>query len=312
MEAILSAVIPVFLVAGAAFGIRKAFHLDAKTLATLNIYFFLPALVFASLTQRTIEWTLFGKYVLGVVCMLAALSVLLAAVARLRGLSAEASSAFMLSMFPNLGNFGLPVCAFAFGAEGLALAVVVMVCGSIGQNTLGVYYAQRSRHSMTSSCARVFRFPIIYAFGLALLFQALGWRLPMDWWQDGGLAGSLAYAAFRAVDLTAKGTIPVQLVILGSKLAETRLDRSADVFLACGARLVLSPLVAFGVVWLVGIEGLPAKVFILQHAAPVAVGMAVYGVQFDVRPAFLASLVSWSFLFSLATVSAVLALLALW
>ncbi len=315
MGAVISAVFPVFGVVGIAYLLRRLFDLHARTLATLNIYFFLPSLVFTSLVQRTIEWPVFGRVAAATVLLTTALSLLAIGVARLRHMNSEQESAFLLSIFPNLGNFGLPVATFAFGAaEGLPLAVVVMVCGSLVQNSLGVYYAQRSHHGALRSLSHVFRFPAVYAFAFALLFQHLGWRAPesVPTW-EGGFLPALGLAAsctlFRAIEIAAAGTIPIQLVILGLQLAETRLERGADMVLAVLLRLCAAPAAAFAMACVVGLADLPAKVFILQHAGPVAVGMAVYGVQFNVKPGFLASVVSWTFLFSILSVSVVLALL---
>jgi hypothetical protein len=296
VSAALSAVIPVFLVAGVAWLVRRRLPYDVKTLATLNLYVFIPALIFAHLSDQDVQWGLFGRVALGVVLLTAALSLLLWGVARLRGMPRDMESAFLLTLFANLGNFGLPVVAFAFGKEeGLPYAVIVLVCGSFFQNSLGVFYAQRSDHGALRAFVRVFRFPMIYAFALALLFQRMDWSLP-------SIAG-------RAVQITADATIAVQLMILGAKIAETRLQWGVDVFLAAACRLAGGPAVAFAVAWLVGLEGLAFNVFVLQFSGPVAVGIAVYGVQFDVRPGYLASVVTWTFLLSLLSVSAVLTLL---
>ena len=213
-------------------------------------------------------------------------------VARLRSLKEERRAAFLMTMFMNLGNFGLPVALFAFGDEGLALAIVVMVCGTFLQNSFGVYYAQRSRDTASQAALYVFRYPMIYATAVALLFQRMQWGLPL--------------IVDRAVTLTAAAAIPVQLMILGLKLAEARPQTDGNVAAAVGLRLVAAPFLAFVTVVLCGLEGLPAQAFILQMSGPVAVSMAVYGVQFRVEPEFLSSVVSWSFLLSIVSVSAVL------
>ena len=236
-----------------------------------------------------------GRVALGAALMVGLMSLVLVGSRGCGGLKEPLKSAFFMTMFPNLGNFGLPVCALAFGDEGLAYAVIVMVCGSFLQNSVGVYFAQRSRLDVVRALVKVLCFPMIYAFILAILFQRMGWALPA--WLGSG------------VGITAQAAIPIQLMILGIKIAETSLDRSADVFLAGAMRLCVAPLLAFGVVMLVGLDGLPAKVFVLQMSGPVAVGMAVYGVEFNVKPGFLASAVSWTFLFSGVTVSFVLYLL---
>ncbi|MBI4559490.1 MAG: AEC family transporter [Candidatus Hydrogenedentes bacterium] len=292
MTSVLAAIGPVFVVTAAGYLLRRYVVLDVKTLSALNIYLFIPALVFASLSQQTIAWALFGKYAAGVILMLLATGVVLELLARFRGMGQARHSAFLMTMFPNLGNFGLPVCKFAFGETGLTLAVVVMVCGSFLQNSVGIYFAQRSRHGIRQALLKVLGFPMIYAFAAALLSQQMSWRLPEF--------------LFRGVEITSEAAIPVQLMILGIQLAETRLQKDVDIFLACFVRLVLGPIFAAVIATLAGMEGLSAGVFILQMSGPVAVGMAVYGIHFEVSPGFLANVVAWTFLLSLLSVSLVL------
>lgn len=292
MSEIAAAILPVFMVAGAAYAVRRRNTLDARTLSTLNLYLLIPALVFSSVSRQTIPWDVFGRFAAGAVLMVLAMTALLGFVATRRGLSGADRSAFMMTMFMNLGNFGLPVSKFAFGEAGLAFAVVAMVCGSFLQNSVGIYFAQRSRHGARTAFLRVFQFPMVYAFVLALLCQRLNWHIPLP--------------LERAIAITGDAAIPLQLILLGIQLAETRLDTGANVFVACGVRLLAGPLVAAVIACLIGFDGLPAKIFILQMSGPVAVGMGAYGVQFDIAPRFLASVVAWSFLLSFATVSALL------
>ncbi|MCX5757600.1 MAG: AEC family transporter, partial [Candidatus Hydrogenedentes bacterium] len=282
----------VFFVAAAAYFIRKRLHLDVKTLSSLNIYMLIPALVFSGISRKPIEWALFGRIAAASILVLIAMTMLLTALARVMRVEERERGAFLMTMFPNLGNFGLPVCLFAFGQEGLAFAIVTMVIGSFLQNSIGIYFAQRAHHGTGEALRRVFRFPMMYAFVLALVFQKTGWRFPE--------------AVDRAVSLTADASIPIQLIILGAQLAATRLDTGVNVFAATAVRLVAGPITAAVFAVLVGMEGVAARAFVVQMSGPVAIGMAAYGVQFDVAPRFLASVVSWTFLLSLFTVSAVL------
>jgi predicted permease len=220
------------------------------------------------------------------------MTILLEAISRFVRLDDARRGAFQMTQFMNLGNFGLPIALFAFGEEGLALAVIVMVCGSFFQNSLGIYFAQRSTHGAWNAFRRVFQFPMIYAFALALVSQRAG-VVPVE-------------PVRLAVDLVADAAVPIQLMILGIKLAETKLEMSPLVFGASALRLLGGPAIAVLIAWGLGLHGLTAKVFILQMSGPVAVGMAVYGVQFNVQPRFLASVVSWTFLLSMVTVAIVL------
>ncbi len=296
MSAILSAVVPVFFVAAAGYVVRRRFKMDARTLSTINIYVLIPALVFDSLYARPLEWRFFGLAAISILAFTAIMTAILTLISYLSKRDREQQSSLLMTMFPNMGNYGLPVVAFAFGREeAFSLAVVYMVCSSFLQNSLGVYFAQRSYSSFWNSVIRVFYFPMMYAFVLALVFQHTGWSAPE--------------VVSRAVELTAGAAIPVQLILLGFQIAETKLITNREVLTAAFCRLALAPVIALLVATVVGLEGLGLRVFVLQLSGPVAVGMAAYGVQFNVRPAFMASVVAWTFFLSLFTVSGVLALL---
>jgi predicted permease len=44
-------------------------------------------------------------------------------------------------IFPNVGNMGIPICLFAFGEQGMALAMVYFAITIIGQFTIGIALA---------------------------------------------------------------------------------------------------------------------------------------------------------------------------
>ncbi|MBX7257078.1 MAG: AEC family transporter [Candidatus Hydrogenedentes bacterium] len=295
MSAVLSAVLPVFIVAAFGFAVRRITHLHLKTLSALNAYVLIPSLVYNGISKNAIEWPLFLRTALAVVIAAAIAGLVLALIASRAGMTTPLKSAFMMTMFPNLGNFGLPIVLFAFGSKALPYGVLIMVCGGFLQNSVGLYLAQRGVHSAKRALLGVFTFPMVYAFAAAMLAQRLGFQFPQ--------------ALDRAVQIAGDGVIPIQLLILGATVAETRLQVTVHVFVACAVRLLLGPLVAWGVATIVGMHGLAASVFILQMSGPVAIGMAAYGVQFDLEPGYLSSVVSWTFLFSVATVSVVLTLL---
>jgi predicted permease len=230
------------------------------------------------------------------IIVLGCMTALLGFLAWLLKLGGKDSGAFMLTMFPNLGNFGLPVILFGLGQEGLAFGIVVMVIGSALQNSFGLYFAQRAYHGKRKAFLKVFLFPMIYAFFLALILRQTGVNVPLP--------------VSRAVALLADAAIPVQLVLLGIQVAETNIERSKPVFVASAARLLAGP--AFGIIaaMATGLTGLAGQAFVLQMSGPVAVSMAAYGVQFDVAPRFLSSTVAWTFFFGVFTISVILYFLA--
>jgi len=175
VDAIITAISPVLIVASAGFLLRRFIELDARTLSTLNIYLFIPALVYSKLSLFTIDWTLFSAIAGAAVLMVVVMTAFLHALGLWMKLERDRRSAFTMTQFMNLGNFGLPVALFAFGDEGLALAVVVMVCGSLLQNSIGLYFVQRSSHGAWKAFQRVFHYPLVYAILLALISQKTRW-----------------------------------------------------------------------------------------------------------------------------------------
>ena len=113
-------------------------------------------------------------------------------------------------MFPNSGNMGLPLCLFAFGQEGLALAIGYFAVSAVSQFTIGQAIA--AGHA---SPKRLLSTPIVWALALALILVATNTELPR--W------------AFNTVDLAGQFTIPLMLLALGvslSRLGVSSLGRS--------------------------------------------------------------------------------------
>ena len=293
---VVGAIAPIVFIAALGFVLRRRHLLDAKTLSACNIFLFIPALVFTNIYGREIAGGVFLRIALASIVVMGGMVVLLGTLARLLKLEGADLGAFMMTMFPNLGNFGLPVAMFGLGEEGLAFAVVVMVIGSGLQNSFGIYYAQRAYHGKTKALFQVFLYPMIYAFLLALILRQTGIAIPLP--------------VSRAVTIMADAAIPVQLVLLGIQIAETRVERSRAVFVASAARLLGGPALGILAAMAAGLTGLAGQAFVVQMSGPVAVGMAAYGVQFGVAPRFLSSAVAWTFFFSLFTISALLYFLA--
>ena len=118
---------------------------------------------------------------------------------------------------------GLPLALFAFGQEGLALAVVYFGCTVTLQFTLGI-----SISAGNLSLSRLVRTPTIYAVAISISWCWLSaFRLPA--WIDNtiGVLGGL--------------TIPMMLLTLGVSLAQLKVQcaraQPAAVLRAAGRRV---------------------------------------------------------------------------
>jgi len=306
LRVLMEVLLPVALVAAVGYVLRMRFALDQATLNRVVIYGMNPALIFTALLAADLSGA-------GALRMLAlsvggavAMGLLAAVVGLALGLRGGSLSALLLvSMFMNSGNYGLPVALFAFGEEGFAQALFYFVAQSVMGQTLGVAVAAagaaQGRAGLAREVAgRVLRMPQIYATAAALLLRATGFNPAA---QDSALLG-----IFRGLTLLGEATLPMMLLVLGAQLAggvvreEPRL-----VALACTMRLLVSPLVAYGLGRALGMDDLSLAVGVMLAGMPAAVHTTITAIEFESRPSLVVATVVASSLLSLVTLAALLA-----
>jgi len=272
-------------------GVRKALHV-------LTFSFAGPAFVFTALRESELP--------LGELAMPAAVALIMymvlvgiafAVAAAGKWDSGERKAAVLSLASKNCGNYGLPVILFAFGEEGLVIGTIFMITHILVHMTLGLSIASWSgEHPMLRRLGNALRFPYVYAIGLALLLRAFSFPVPV--------------AIERPLALIGQMWMPLMLVLLGVELAGIKIAHVwRPATLLTGLKLVLPPLLAFGLVSLLGITGLTRAVLILQASTPTAVTGLLVARQFDTRPDLVASTLLLTTLGSIVTLSVTLALL---
>lgn len=261
MEILISAMLPIALVAAVGFGVGRNFDLDMRTLARVNIYALLPALVLTSLAETTLAP---GSVIAIVATFLLNTSLLyLLAVGVGRRLSFsidEQKSLIATTLFSNVGNMGLPFILFALGEAGLERAVVYLVGSSV----------------MIASV-----FPIVLKGAGVRAGVTFTLQLPVFWAAMAGIGLQAAGEAFplpieRGITLLGQGAIPLALLTLGIQLARTKLVFGRYELLGAGIRLLISPLMAYSLATGLGLQGLDRQVVVLQAAMPVAVNSLIW------------------------------------
>jgi predicted permease len=296
------AILPIILIVAIGFLVESRRPLDVRALSTITIYVTLPALIFTSLLTTELTLGEAAPLIAVVLVLTGALWLLGKGICRLRRLDREEESFLLLStLFMNAGNMGMPIALYAFGERGLDLAVLwVLVINSL-MNTVAVYYASRHQGGGRQALRTVLGLPTIYAAAAALLMRGLHLGLPPF--------------LLEPLKLLGRSTIPLAQVLLGVQLAKARAQVSLHlpgVLLPNLIRLVLSPLLAFGLVGLFGLHGTTAKVAVLLAAMPTAVNIAIYTTEFSLQPRRIATAVFTSTLASFATLSVLLTMLAAW
>jgi predicted permease len=104
--------------------------------------------------------------------------------------------------------------------------------------------------------------------------------------------------------------IPCMLILLGMQISHGGLPKRKDLLaLVAGLRLIVSPLLAYLIAPVFGLEGQSAQVGVLESAMPTAVLATVITTEFDVEPDFATGAVLITTLLSPLTVAPLLALI---
>ena len=289
-----STLLPVFLVALAGYILAAFVALDGRTLGRFLFFLATPSLVFRSLYQMQIDLTAL-QHIAVVTIGVLVIGVALSMLASLGQDRRRRAGLILAGAIGNNGNMGIPICFFAFGEAGVALATVYYAISSFLSNTVGVVIASAGSTTILRAIVHSLQSPVLYAAVLGLLFNQAHVTVPKS--------------VFSAIELLAGAAVPGMLVLLGSQLRGTHFGGDQRiVWRSVLVRLVASPLVALALCNWMGVVGLERQVLIVQAAMPTAVMTTVLATEFDAAPRLVAAAVLATSLLSMVTLSVVLSL----
>lgn len=271
LTALFAIIAPVFIIAGIGFGWARA-GLPFETAQTTRLVTWIgaPALVVSTLLKTAPGLATLGKIALAA----AIIHITMAAVGYivLRRWALPQRTFLPSVVFGNCGNMGLPLCLFAFGTHGLALAIAFFMVSSVGQLTVGQAIAAGRTSLLT-----LVRTPIVWAVALAVGLLATGTRLP-GW-------------AANTIDVLGQFAIPLMLLALGVSLARLRVRRLGRSITLALLRIGGGMAAGFAVAALLGLHGAERGVVVLQSSMPVAVFNYLFAHYFGNEPEEVAGLV---------------------
>jgi predicted permease len=309
-------ILPLALVWAVGYLARRLLKLDPRPFARAGLYLLTPTIIFVSLMESEITLAEGGRVVLLVGLLAGALWLIAWAQARLLRLSAEDTSAFLLtSIFINAVNYGFPAVLLALKTEGLEWATFFAVGHAFLSNTAGGYIAARGQGgNFKQTVLQVLRIPMLYAVVLALVLRLAGVSLTVPF-TIGGMRIALLPAVYQAIKLLAQAAVPVFMLVLGMQLAGSGGQEKQGAKLPTGAmvlaginRLIVSPLLAWGLVLLLGLGGVAGRAVIMEAAMPSAVLTVILAIEFDTRPRFVSAVVAGTTLASIVTLTLLLSL----
>jgi predicted permease len=291
MTALLPAIVPVGLLIAIGFLAGRKLSLDPQTLSQLGIYILAPALVADGLYKTTLSLA----SSMGLLVGFTLISLLLYAIAWAIGLYFDLSpslrkSLMATTLLPNNGNMGLPFVDFALGAAGLERAIVYMIGSSV--LLFGIAPALLTGNGFVYGLRLTLKLPLIWAMLGSLSLRWLGIQLPL------GLD--------EGIEQLGRAAIPIALLLLGMQLASTRFSIKKYELFATAIRLLLAPLIAYGVGRALHLQELDLQVLILQSAMPAAVNTVVLVTEFGGDASRVARTIVISTLLGFLTLPAIL------
>lgn len=283
---LLSIVAPIYVAIGLGWGWgRVGRRWDMELITELIMTIGAPCLVFSSLVGMKVDPAALLQMVGATLAAFASFALIGALVLRLAGLPVATFLAPLV--FPNSGNMGLPVCFFAFGQEGLALAICFYAVAAFSQYSAGIWI-----WSGRVSGGELLRTPLAWSVVVAAVILATGAAVPL--W------------ILRSTELLGAFTIPLMQFSLGVSLQRLELAAVPRSVALALLRLGLGFAVGVALSRLLGLTGAARGVLILDCSMPVAVLNYLLAEKYQRSPSEVASLVVLSTLISLVTLPLVL------
>jgi len=277
---------PVFLVTLIGYGwARLGVPFQREFLTGLVMNIGVPCLILHGTLQLDADASLFLSMI--GFAILALLVCTLVGATVLRATSQPLRSYLPPIAFGNSGNLGLPLCLFAFGRQGLGLAIGFYLVGSVSQFIAGPLFQGRQpvwRTLLTT--------PVNYAALLGVGLLATDATLPL--WLG------------NTIELLSGLAIPLMMLALGHALGSFGVQRLPVAAGIAAGRLGLGLLVGYAITLVFGLTGVQRGVVLVQSAMPVAVFNYLLAARYDRHPEDIAGAIVISTLVAFAALPALL------
>ncbi len=304
MLAIFLKTLPFFALIGLGYwaGRTKFFSAEATAYLTKFVFYFaLSSMLFrfsANLSlAEVLNWNLIGAYLCGslVVYMIAT------AVAAMRRLDVPiAAVEAQCAVIGNVGFLGIPMLVLLLGEEAIGPVMMVLAVDLIVFSSLIVILITGARDGrMSVAMLRtvglgLVRNPMIMAISAGMIWSALKLPIPTPMNEFLAILGGAA--------------TPGALFAIGASLASKSAERAQVAVWLSFCKLVLHPLcVAIAALWIFELDRYSAGVVIAAASLPVAGNVYMLAQHYGVAPQRASAAILFSTIFSILTVSLIIA-----
>jgi len=225
----------------------------------LVYWVFFPALLFAAVARADVPEDALLGMAGGMVATVVLVTVLVFVLARVMDAPRAARSSLVMGGIRFNTFLGVAIAEQAFGNLGVTLAAVCIAVMVPTVNIISIWTLQRGTPGggLLKTVGSLFQNPLILACALGAVVNLSGVE-PVP-------------VLMTGIDLMAQASLPMGLIAVGAGLAFDTLRKDGDL-LAAGiiVKLAVQPAIAFGLLWLIGLDEAAFAVALIWLALPAA------------------------------------------
>ncbi len=266
-----NSVLPVFIVIGIGYIFGKFYPEAKKFVGKLSLWVFATVLTLTYVNDHPVTLSVFTA-----AFSIQALSMLISAIIIALILHKEGYDNYKWSImggtFSNCGYIAYPIVKIAYGDQGLAYAVVFSVAFQIIMNTYGVFTASSKKNELKEGLIGIFKIPTLYALVVALILNYYHIKL-----------NTMPPSIYQSIVFFKNASLTMLLIFIGMELSGIKFEKEdyIDISVASFSKIILVPLSALILVKLFGIQGLLAKIIVVESAMPTAMNTSIITKEFD-------------------------------
>ena len=242
---------PVFFVIGIGYYLgKKNPNINTDFITTFAGNVGTPAMIFYTITTTGVTLNVFTEYFIYALIIIGGFSLI--GILFLLLLKKDFISELPPLILPNTGNMGIPICLFAYGTAGLGVASAIASVVILLHFTLGVLLAKKS-----FSLEILIKNMPIYGIIVSVIFLYFEWDVP----------GYLENTTF----LLTYATIFLVLMSLGIALSRLKVVSWTHASILGAVRVIIGPIIGFGLIKFLNLNGFAAGVLLIQSCMPSAV-----------------------------------------
>ncbi|SES36968.1 AEC family transporter [Psychrobacillus sp. OK032] len=290
-------VAPILIMLGIGAALQLKFQFNLKALSNLITYCLMPAAVFINIYETKVNAEVLAQIVFYLVIFSICLMVLGTIISKLLKLNSNQAAIYKNSVvLINSGNYGIPVSQMLFATNplGTSIQIIIVIFQNIITYTYGLYNLIASTKSGLDILRSLLRMPIVHALLIGAVMNIFDIGIPIF--------------LRIPVDYLANAFISIALITLGAQLAQLDIKTILNkvILTSTIGRLVLGPVLAFGLILLMGFDGVVAQSLFIASAFPTSRNSSTLALEYDVEANLAAQIVLFSTVVSCITVTIVI------